>query len=70
MSRGQPVADYADVFTLEEWQEAVGDGLFVPDDGTGCWLDEDRRYLTDYIFGDDVWTKPPEGAVWVAWFNK
>jgi hypothetical protein len=69
MSRkNRDVDGYADVMTLSEWEDAVSDGLFNEDDGSGCWV-KDGKYMFDSVF-DDVFGPVPEGATHVAWFNK
>lgn len=56
------------VFTLDEWREAVGMGMFNEYDGSGAWA-KDGQYLTGFVF-DDVFAPAPEGATHVVWFNK
>lgn len=57
-----------DVYTLDEWKQNVKMGYFNEYDGSGCWL-KDGEFMTKNVF-DDVFTKPPEGATHVVWYNK
>lgn len=59
---------YADIFTIEEFVDAVVCGAFIPDDGTGYFGTD-----THYSYEAGVWGwngKRPEGATHVHWYNK
>lgn len=57
---------YGDLFTIDEWNEAVGQGVFIPYDGTG-YYGTDTEEFTEYpVFV----TTPPEEATHVWWYNK
>lgn len=56
-----------DLFTIEEWNNHVRNGLFVPDDGSGFWADATRHVDIGDPF--DSSTKP-DWATHVMWFNK
>lgn len=53
-----------DVFTVEEWKEAVANGSFVNDDGSGFWMKDGKESQ------DEVFSTEPEDATHVAWYNK
>ncbi len=61
---GHAIYDFADVMTVEEWQEAVANGSFVEYDGSGYWAKDGKES------GDSVWDTDPEDATHVAWYNK
>lgn len=62
---------YADIFTIEEFVNAVVAGVFIPDDGNGYYGTE-----THYTYDLGVWggagvaTAIQEGATHVHWYNK
>ena len=58
------VFDFADVMTVQEWQEAVKDGWFISDDGSGYWVKDGKESR------DEVFSTPPLDATHVAWYNK
>lgn len=66
----EQIPDYADVMTLDEFVEAVKQGVFVNDDGSG--------YYATATEMSDVPAVPSEirkgllqpGFTHVAWFNK
>ena len=60
----QAIPDYADVMTLEDWEESVQCGAFIPNDGSGYWCKDGKES------GDSVWSTDPEDATHVAWYNK
>jgi hypothetical protein len=58
------VPDYADTFTVEEWQAAVARGSFNDWDGSGYWAKDGNESE------DEVFSTPAEDATHVAWYNK
>lgn len=62
------VGEIGDLFTVDEWKEAVKSGCFNSYDGSGSWV-RDGQFMTDRIF-DDVFGPAPEGATHVEWYNK
>lgn len=56
--------DYVDIFTVEEWKEAVDGGWIRNDDGSGYWM-KDGKSSRDEVFGT-----PQLDATHVAWYNK
>ncbi len=61
---GEDVSDYADIFTVKEWEEAVEEGWFGDYDGSGYWVKDGKEC------GDEVFSSPPLDATHVAWYNK
>ena len=59
------VFDFADVMTAEEWNEAVSQGWFNNDDGSGYWV-KDGKECTEA----EVFHSPQLDATHVAWYNK
>ena len=55
-----------DIFTLEEFRDAVKIGAFIESDGSGCY-----GTLTHYSWDESFWDcGPPQDATHVHWFNK
>lgn len=74
MQQGKTLTDFdmeaeeglGDIFTIEEFRDAVKMGAFIPSDGSGCY-----GTLTHYTYGESVWhDAPSQGATHVHWFNK
>lgn len=61
---GRDIPDYAHVMTVTEWDQAVENGSFIPDDGIGFWC-KDGKESHDQVFYTDC-----EDATHVAWYNK
>jgi hypothetical protein len=65
-----PVPDYADVFSLDEFRDIVASGGIVNDDGCGHWV-KDGKMSRDFINCAKLGPYyVPEGVTHVAWFNK
>ena len=65
----EEVPKYADVMSLDEWEELVSEGAFTDEDGFGNYAKEiDGKLMscTDEVFGGFK----PESATHVAWYNK
>lgn len=60
----EEVYEFADVFTVGEWESAVDDGYFINDDGSGYWVKDGKSS------SDEVFSTPPLDATHVAWYNK
>jgi hypothetical protein len=60
----QKVSKFADLFTVEEWNESVEDGDFIDDDGSGYWVKDGMESR------DEVFSSSQEDATHVAWYNK
>jgi hypothetical protein len=58
--------NFGDLFTAEEWSDAVSDGAFIPSDGCGCWATA-QGFSDDH---DKVFGPKPDWATHVVWFNK
>ena len=59
----------ATIWLVEAFNERIEDGGFNSYDGSGCYLDKDGNEIPGYI----NWSNPddyPEGAVYIAWWNK
>ena len=56
--------DYAHIFPIEEWNDAVSCGSFNNDDGCGYWV-KDGKECSDEVFGSEA-----QDATHVAWYNK
>ena len=55
---------YDDIFTVEDWNEAVFDGVFTNTDGSGYWVKDGLASR------DEVFSTPQLGATHVVWYNK
>jgi hypothetical protein len=55
---------YGDIFTVDEWREAVEDGDFCNYDGCGYWVKDGMESR------DEVFSTPQLDATHVAWYNK
>lgn len=53
-----------DIYTVEEWTQAVKDGCFCNYDGSGYWVKDGLKS------GDEVFSTPPLDATHVVWYNK
>lgn len=60
----EEVFEFADVMTVQEWQEAVEGGWFNNDDGSGYWVKDGKSCR------DEVFSSLPLDATHVAWYNK
>jgi hypothetical protein len=59
------IPDYADVYTVEEFEQHVNSGAITDYDGSGYWATEKEDC------GLSVWsTVKPEWATHVTWYNK
>jgi hypothetical protein len=58
------VYKFADVFTVEDWESSVNEGLFIDYDGSGYWVKDGKESR------DEVFSTPPLDATHVAWYNK
>lgn len=58
------VYEFADVFTVEDWESAVNEGLFIDYDGSGYWVKDGKSSR------DEVFSTFPLDATHVAWYNK
>ena len=53
-----------DLFTVEEWKEAVESGDFNMFDGVGYWVKDEKES------DDEVFSTPQLDATHVVWYNK
>lgn len=53
-----------EIYTVQEWEEAVAEGCFCNFDGYGYWVREGFRS------NDEVFLTPKLDATHVIWFNK
>ena len=60
--------DYGDLYTVEEWKEALQDGSFISEDGSGYWV---KNGLMCRDWNEEVFAATrPLDATHVMWFNK
>lgn len=64
-----PVPDYADVMTVEEFKEAVKHGSFIDYDGFGHPVKDGMEDEKIYIYPSKI-HEIPEDATHIAWYNK
>lgn len=55
---------YADLMTVEDWNQSVEEGWFISDDGHGYWVKDGMQSR------DEVFSTPQQDATHVAWYNK
>lgn len=61
----EPIPDYADLMTLEDFTEYVRDGCFIEYDGDGYYATATEESQIN------VWNEPPpDWATHVTWYNK
>ncbi len=60
-----PSEEYCDVFTVDEFEEAMENGEFVEDDGVGYFANSEF-----YDAKSSCWWAAPSWATHVVWFNK
>jgi len=60
-----PTPDYGDLMTAQDWEESVGAGCFIPNDGVGHWATKDGMDPNSNCFD-----AKPDWATHVVWFNK
>lgn len=62
------VAEYADVFSNDEWLDVVKCGGITPDDGSGY----PARLVYGVLMEDTTYScwDRPDGYTHVAWYNK
>ena len=53
-----------DIYTVEEWRQAVKDGCFCNFDGSGYWVKDGLKS------SDEVFSTPKLDATHVVWHNK
>lgn len=53
-----------DIYTVEEWIQAVEDGFFCNYDGSGYWVKDGLKS------NDEVFSTPKLDATHVVWYNK
>ncbi len=53
-----------DIFTVDEWKEAINEGCFSTYDGCGYWVKD------GLISNDEVFSTPVLDATHVVWYNK
>lgn len=56
-----------DVYTLEEFKQCVETGCFIPDDGSGYFMKNDREESNISVWSTD---EAPSWATHVSWYNK
>lgn len=61
----EEVPEYADVYTIDAFNQAVKEGSFGNYDGSGYWVKDGRMSRDDEFF-----SSLPLDATHVAWFNK
>jgi hypothetical protein len=64
----EKLPDYGDLYTVEEWKEALQDGSFISEDGSGYWV---KDGLMCHDWDEEVFAATrPLDATHVMWFNK
>jgi len=53
-----------DIYTVEDWEQAVKDGCFCNFDGSGYWVKDALKS------NDEVFSTPKLDATHVVWYNK
>ncbi len=53
-----------DIYTIEEWKDAVNDGWITNYDGSGYWVKDGLKSR------DEVFSTPQLDATHVVWYNK
>jgi hypothetical protein len=65
---------YGDLMTFEEFKDAVEDGVFIDDDGSGDWATSEGYYETGpSVFPSDLSREnfvKPDWATHVMWYNR
>ncbi len=59
------IPPYAHIMTVKDWKEAVANGSFNDDDGTGYWAKDGKECQKAEVF-----CTPAQDATHVAWYNK
>lgn len=65
-----PHEDYGDLMTSKEFASSVKSSFFTSWDGSGYWATITEMDRESPVFVDDKFTKKPEWATHVMWFNK
>ena len=53
-----------DIYTIEEWNNAINDGWITDDDGSGYWVKDGLKS------SDEVFSTPQLDATHIVWYNK
>lgn len=53
-----------DIYTVEEWEQAIKEGAFCNYDGNGYWVKDGLESR------DEVFSTPKLDATHVVWYNK
>ena len=61
----EEIPDYGDLMTVEDWNQAVEDGVFIDSDGCGYWVKNNKMAREDEVFSTEQLD-----ATHVMWFNK
>jgi hypothetical protein len=72
MAEIQAKVKYGDVFTIEDFIEAVESGGFIPYDGFGYYWDENKNEETEEYtsFNVDKLKEKSKTYKYVVWYNK
>lgn len=65
----EPIPDYGDVMTVEDWKAAVRSGSFNDYDGGGKAA-KDGKVDKCWIYPSEADASIPEDATHIVWFNK
>jgi len=60
----EEIGMWVDLMTIQEWEEALEEGMFTTYDGTGYWVKDGKES------DDEVFSTKQEDATHVAWYNK
>lgn len=67
----EPISEYGDVMSLEQWRGAVGCGCFIDYDGFGYYSDGIVMFIEHVALPSEVGTvTPPAETTHVVWFNR
>lgn len=58
------IDEYAEIFTIDEWNDPINNICFTSWDGSGYWIKNNLRS------NDEVFSTPQLDATHVAWYNK
>jgi hypothetical protein len=71
LARAEPIPDYGDLMSLQEWREAVACGGFIDYDGHGIYSNGTVMFRDKLAIPSEARiVEPPEGTTHVVWFNK
>lgn len=71
MKNLEPIPDYGDLMTVEDFIQSVASGFFIDDDGFGYWANSTHILSKDPVYPSEVgFLDCPTGTTHVVWFNR